>query len=125
MVVMVVPDLLEGLETEIKMEVIPEVEMEIREKIHPMEETEEIKETMLKQAEEAEEVEMEGTEETEVITNHKEEIEEIMEEERTTVQTEELPKLLPRNLQPKQEELFQESFHKEGDHQNQKTLISC
>ena len=82
MVVMVAQDLLEGLETEIRMEVIPEVEMETREKIHPMEETEEIKETMLKQAEEAVEVEMEGTEETEVITNHKEEIEEIMEEER-------------------------------------------
>ena len=82
MVVMVVLDLLEGLETEIRREVVPEVEMEIREKIRPMEETEEIKETMLKQVEEAEEVEMEGTEETEVITNHKAEIEEIMEEER-------------------------------------------
>ena len=82
MVVMVAQDLLEGLETEIRMVVIPEVEMETREKIHPMEETEEIKVTMLKLAEEAEEVEMEEAEETEAITNHKEEIEEIMEGER-------------------------------------------
>merc|ERR1712038_704447 len=101
MVVIVVQDHLEGLETEIRREAVPQVEMETREKIHPMEGTEEIKVTMLKLAEEAEEVEMEETEETEAITNHKEEIEEIMEEERTIVQTEELPKLLPRNLQPK------------------------
>jgi len=125
MVVMAAQDLLEDLETEIRKGVIPEVEMETREKIRPTVEIEEIKVTMLKLAEEAEEVEMEEIEETEVIINHKVEIEEIMEEERTTVQTEELPKLLPRNLQPKQEELSQESFLKEGDHQNQKTSISC
>jgi len=124
MVVIVVQDHLEGLETEIRREVIPQVEMETKEKIHPTEETEEIKVTMLKLAEEAEEVEMEETEETEAVTNHKEEIEEIMEEERTT-ETAELPKLLLRSLQLKQEELFQESFPKEDDHQNQKTSISC
>merc|ERR1712218_386637 len=77
------------------------------------------------QAEEVEELEMEETEETEAIPDNKEEIEETKETKRTTARMEEVQRQLPKNLLPKLGVLYQESYLKEDDLQNQKISTSC
>lgn len=77
----------------------------------------------------AEEVETEETKETEemeeiVKTKETEETAEIRLEKRITV-TVEVPEPKPKHLQPRQELLYLESFHKEDDHLSRKILIPC